>query len=197
VRALLRQGVGHVRLIGDADAVGVQWPETTEAVHECLDGVDLAVATVAGPILFYEWLARLNRVCHERALPWLRVSVPSADEIHLGPLVAPTETACHACFELRYKSNIGHLDDYLPFETDQRGLRAGVDFGVPPPMFELCGALGAREAVRFLVDPASPETRGRLVVVDPHRPSMSHHAVLPLPRCEVCSPPRAALEIAP
>ncbi|HKE18129.1 MAG TPA: TOMM precursor leader peptide-binding protein [Kofleriaceae bacterium] len=208
VRSLVEQGIGHVRLIGggaDADIAGrgevngvewradlVPWPDTAEAMHGCLEGADLAVATVGGPILFYDWLARLNEVCHARSLPWLRVSVPSADEIHLGPLVAPGATACHACFELRYKSNIGRLEDYLPFEADQRGQRHGVDFGVPPPMFELCGALGAREAARFLADDGAPETLGRLVVVDPHRPSISRHAVLPLPRCEVCSPPRAA-----
>lgn len=64
--------------------------------------LELVIAAVPGPLLAYDWVDELNISCRNLGIPWLRVGLPSAEEIQVGPYFKPHVGACGKCFAYTY-----------------------------------------------------------------------------------------------
>lgn len=162
-------------------------PRTREEWVDGLAGARAVVALVEGPILFWPWLDTVNEILWSQKVPWLSAAPLDGKELHVGPLVVPGATACYKCYELRYKSNLGLLEAYLPFERFVQQAGETRDFGFLPPLADLIAGIAVEE-IDAVVAGRPSLLEGRLVTIDPALFRIERHPVLRLPRCPVCTP---------
>lgn len=161
-------------------------PDTQEGWSERIRGYDLAVVLVDAPILFYPWLETFNAASIEAELPWISAAVIDSTTVHVGPTVVPGETACYACFEARFKSNLTFASAHAIFERFAQETERLVDLGHLPPVDEFAASLVATEVLRCLVPGRAPRSSGRLMTFDLEDFRSEKHDVLRLPRCSAC-----------
>jgi bacteriocin biosynthesis cyclodehydratase domain-containing protein len=170
----------------------VGFPASKLEWQERLAGVSLAIVPSWGPVLFLPWLDLVNEATQDAGVPFITCAHPSLSELHIGPTIVPGETACYKCFEMRFKSHISNYESYVAFETFMRANDAPVDFGFFPPLADVAGAIVATEAARAVLPGQTPYTLQALVTFDATTFAFETHPLLPLPRCQVCSPARNA-----
>ena len=133
---------------------------------------------------------KVNEVCLGLKAPWLPV-VLFGNDVGVGPLMVPGQTACFTCYELRMKGNLIFADEYVAFEDHLlRGDESGVSQGSLNVYASVVAGLAAIEAVKFLTKFTYPITLGRLIRVNFVNYQFMVHAVLRLPRCPMCAPTR-------
>jgi bacteriocin biosynthesis cyclodehydratase domain-containing protein len=178
-RVLLTGDGGISRYVAEAlDDCGVVPGTTTAAVDcdlliGCFDGAGLAEAK------------KVNAGCVEAGVRFLPLFV-DGPAVSLGPTVIPHETACLECLEYRRLSARPDVDEWARYrrEVETRGDR---DTGLLPPLARIAAGQVALEAVRLLTSIAPPVTVGVLVELSLDSPLGAAHAVLKVPRCEVCA----------
>jgi bacteriocin biosynthesis cyclodehydratase domain-containing protein len=163
--------------VGDVSPGDVDEPAAGLAIV-CSDGPGFAAFDAA------------NAAAMRSGARWLRVAL-SGPVAHLGPTVVPHQSACYACFDLRWRSHEPDLDGFLAY----RGYPAPVDEGELAPFRSLLASHAALEALRLLTGFAPPATIGRFYEFDVGSPAATPHDVLKAPRCPACgrdSPAREA-----
>lgn len=120
---------------------------------------------------FCEWL---NKVCLELSIPLLLYR-RRPEEIDIGPLILPRETACYVCYDRRLKGTMAIRET----SRDADGEEARWNFPLGTDWLAL-------EAAKFLSVVAEPVTRSRVCRFDLRTGSMETHPVLKLPRCPAC-----------
>lgn len=172
------------RTLGVA-AAGAPLPDDARGWSALARGARFAVALVdTGPVLFHPWLEALNQAALATGRAWMVVSAHEGRELHVGPLFVPGETACHRCYELRTKSNVTALDEYLALEAHVRA-NGAVDFGVCASTAMIAAELAARDVARHL-DGGAARTRSALVTLDLATLAVEEHYLLPVPCCAAC-----------
>jgi bacteriocin biosynthesis cyclodehydratase domain-containing protein len=163
-------------------------PSTAAEWKAQLAGANHALVLIEGPILFYPWLDAFNEAALETGLSWTSAALLDGREPHIGPTIVPGETACYKCYELRYKSNVTHLESQVQFETFIQQTGQSKDFGLLPPIASMVGTLLAIDVVRALSGAEEALTKAALITVDASSLAIQRHPVLKLPRCSACSP---------
>jgi len=117
--------------------------------------------------------------------------------IRLGPLVVPGETACFACFHHRLRANLSFREEFDAFLTQNEALDAsGIDSNARIHA-RIGASLIVAQVLNFLHGATHQCVLNRTVEINPASLEVSCHAILRLPRCEVCgttpdsSPPKA------
>ena len=190
-RRLQRASVALLDLTGRAD---------TPALTRALEGQDIRVQAGRNPamqvVLVDDYLdprlEQINRLNHERQMPWL-LAKPSGALMWVGPLMAGGATACWRCMQhrLQYRRK---LSQYLRLHA------AGAHGEAARPVHFSCAAQVAlacicAEVVKFL---ALQDAAGRAAYV----PSMDHvitidsltyrherHELVRRPQCACCGNP--------
>lgn len=130
----------------------------------------------------------VNDVCLSLKVPWLPV-VLFGNDVAIGPLVVPGESACFTCYELRMKGNLVFAEEYLAFEEHLlRGDGSRVSQGALNVYPGVVAGLAAIEAVKFLTKFTYPLAFGRLIRFNFVNYQFIVHPVLRLPRCPRCGP---------
>lgn len=135
----------------------------------------------------------VNRESLKLGLTWTRITVDGTALV-LGPTVAPGETSCFQCYQLRLAARRAQPELQ---EAERRLLDddPDLDWPLPPLLVELAATYGAAEALR-LIDPARPAplALGREVFVDLLRGTELFSDVIPVEACPACAsrqrPPR-------
>jgi bacteriocin biosynthesis cyclodehydratase domain-containing protein len=167
--------------------VAGQLPDTVDAWTDALQGLDMFVVLLQGPVLFHPWLENLNLAALSLRIPWTSVALLDGDEMHIGPTILPRFTACYKCFEQRFRSNLIFQEVEQVFEKYVRERRERLDFGFMPPLSDIVGGLAAIEVVRTLDPDTGAATLGKLMTFNIRDYSVAYHPVLKLPRCPACS----------
>ncbi|HEX4807349.1 MAG TPA: TOMM precursor leader peptide-binding protein [Bryobacteraceae bacterium] len=152
-----------------------------------IEGMNMMVALVQGPILFYPWLEKLNLAAVSQKIPWTSVALLDGDVVHVGPTIRPRVTACYKCYELRYKSHLPYVDRHDAFAAHVHRLDQPLDFGLAPPVADILAGFAAMEVVRAISPDSTPVTSGRLMTFSLSEFKTELHPVLKLPRCSHCS----------
>lgn len=118
----------HVLLLGNADwmpelatalrAIGVgEITHVDEHGGRIPDSAALAIVSegAGGPSVF----RRAAEALDASKTPWLRLSICS-DNISVGPIFIPGETACYACYEARYLTNVSDPEHQIPLYRHHR-----------------------------------------------------------------------------
>lgn len=169
-----------IRLRPDVDIVSAE--DTSPATKELLESATFAVLC---PDDFepaaYE---AFNEVALVTGTPWTSGRM-AGFEFHIGPTVVPFETACYKCFELRLKSNLPDLSEYLLLESflNHNRVSEGSLAFTPGP------SLLALEILKALTWFAAPATWGRMYSFNLLTLEGRLHPVLKLPRCPACGRP--------
>jgi bacteriocin biosynthesis cyclodehydratase domain-containing protein len=162
-------------------------PYADEAVDERVTaaaaGADLVIAPTDGPSPGVH--RRVNDACLSLRVPWLPV-VLFGNDVALGPLVVPGQTACFTCYELRMKGNLIFADEYLAFENHllnggPQAAQGGLKAYAP-----VVAGLTVVEAIKFLTKFTYPLALGRLIRFNFVNYQYIVHPVLRLPRCLRC-----------
>jgi bacteriocin biosynthesis cyclodehydratase domain-containing protein len=189
MRALLSEQLGQA-------VEAVPFPTSPRGWDAVLRRVDVTVAAIDGPFLFLPWLDELNAAALRARAPWLIASAPIYEEVQVGPLYIPGETACHRCLEARLKSHAANIELDQEFERLGRALgRERSRFGFLPPAADIAAALAASEIARFFARDVAPRPLGTLIVFSTATLALEAHPVLPIPLCPACAPPAAYAEV--
>jgi bacteriocin biosynthesis cyclodehydratase domain-containing protein len=176
---LSRSRIAVVGMSGVAEVlVGLLGPivETTwvDWGNPAAHGFNLVIVAPA-PDEFGE-LGPWNRTALDQGTEWLQVLPFDGQLAAVGPIVVPSETACHECFSLRRSSCISPVID-----------TATGSYPEAPPADALLASYAALVALRRvgLADGASV---GVLLAVE-HGPTLTatRHVVHRVPRCPACS----------
>jgi bacteriocin biosynthesis cyclodehydratase domain-containing protein len=132
----------------------------------------------------------VNEACLSAEIPWIRAYVHNTKGF-VGPCVIPFQSPCYTCFELRMKSNVTSLDEYMAFEAyREHGEHAGAEVGLLNATVHLISGYACVEAVKLITRFAYPPTCGQLHAIDFLTFEVSRHEILKLPRCPACGPLR-------
>jgi bacteriocin biosynthesis cyclodehydratase domain-containing protein len=162
-------------------------PEDVTDWGKEIEGMNMLVALVQGPILFYPWLEKLNLAAVAQKIPWTSVALLDGDVAHVGPTIRPRVTACYKCYELRYKSHLPYINRHDAFAAHVQQLEQPLDFGLLPPVADILSGFAAMEVVRAISPDSTPVTSGRLMTFSLSDFKTELHPVLKLPRCPHCS----------
>jgi bacteriocin biosynthesis cyclodehydratase domain-containing protein len=181
--------------VGDVSRAQAATPDgaSGETGERAQPRVDLAIVCLESP--GFATLDAVNAASMRSGVRWLRV-VLCGPVAHLGPTVVPHQSACYACFDLRWRSHEDELDRFLAY----RAQPATADEGALAPYRSLVAAQAAIEALRLLSGFSPPTTIGRFYELDLRSPLATPHDVLKLPRCPACgrhAPAREAWSRAP
>jgi molybdopterin-synthase adenylyltransferase len=155
-------------------------------VGEACSDADLVIVPNDGPGPALNRM--VNEVCLAREKPWLPV-VLFGNDVGIGPLVVPGQTACFMCYELRMKGNLLFADEYVAFEDHLlKGLASDVAQGGLKVYAGVVAGITAIEAIKFLTKFTYPLALGRLIRFNFVNYQYMVHPVLRLPRCPRCGP---------
>ena len=158
--------------------------------EEALQNLSMLIVMLQGPLLFPDWLGKLNEAAFALRLPWTSIALLDGESAQLGPTIRPGVTACYKCFETRLKSNLGWLGRNETLDAYLREAKEHVDFGLLPPVADIAAGFAAIEVVRTLSSDSVAQTSGKIMLFNAADFSTEFHPVLKLPRCTVCSPVR-------
>jgi molybdopterin-synthase adenylyltransferase len=113
--------------------------------------------------------------------PWTSARL-SGFEFNIGPTVIPFETCCFKCFDLRQKSNLQDLDEYLIVENFLSHHRLNAEV----PAFTPGANLLALEVLKAITWFMAPATCDHLYSLDLLTMVSRLHPVLKIPRCPAC-----------
>ena len=143
-------------------------------IMACVPGDDLLV------------LQAIARLGHAARTPSIGAHLDGLEAI-LGPGVAPGDTACWNCCRLRRLGNSPRLVTDLAVHTsllaERPRPRARTYLA---PTSALVGHTLARAALDMIEDPTSAPLTGHILVQNVVSLRAARHAVLPMPRCDVC-----------
>lgn len=169
-------------------------PQASKAVEDCLTAAcadaHFVIVPNDGPGPAVNRL--VNDVCLAKKVPWMPV-VLFGNDVSIGPIVVPGQTACFMCYELRMKGNLVFADEYLAFE--EHLLKGGprLSQGALNVYASVVAGLAAVEAVKFLTRFTYPLAFGRLIRFNFVNYQYLVHPVLRLPRCPRCNAVRPVL----
>jgi len=128
---------------------------------------------------------RVNRMCRERDIPWLRVII-EPERVRVGPLFVHGDTPCYDCLITRSVSASPCANEYVEY------LRAGDALSEEPVQSYLTGGayfvsgLISVELVKYATGIAGVRTIGYEIDVDLLTLEAKLHPVLRVPPCGVC-----------
>jgi len=125
-------------------------------------------------------LSSLNRT---QTGPWLLVR-PVAQEMWLGPLIVPGETACWECLAHRLRFN-SRIEQFVAAETGEFPFVDTAVLNQPPSARNVVFALAAQFA-RDWINGIRRAPLNTLVAIDPTSMSMTHHHIVRRPQCPAC-----------
>jgi bacteriocin biosynthesis cyclodehydratase domain-containing protein len=145
----------------------------------CSDGMSLAA---------YE---RTNETCLRHKKRWVSARIDRQRGI-IGPFVAPEETACFTCFELRSRANSEHPSDHTAIYRHWKNTIATPDdWPVHPAFAAIVGNYLALDIQRVVVGNQVSAFLGRMLHLDFQTLESRFHDILKLPRCPACSRERS------
>jgi ribosomal protein S12 methylthiotransferase accessory factor len=199
---LAAAGLGALHLLGDPAAAGAVRAALAKIARGCavttgalsiaadrslvLDDArwDLVVACLPGDDLLA--LQSVARFAQAASVPSISAHLDGAEAV-LGPAVVPGETACWECCRLRRLACSDHPEIEHALHAallDRRPIAHTAAY--LPPMPAILGHTLALAVVDLLASPGAHPLRGRILVQDLLRMESEVHAVIPMPRCEVC-----------
>ena len=161
-------------------------PDTDDAVLQLIQGADFVICCADRGLsnLFY----RINRACLKARIRWTSGTVSGFEGI-VGPTVAPYETACYLCYQMRSVACSESPEDEFAFlrfldgrKADDSSTRENLVFGTG-----IVGHLLGLEAFRAVAGISAP-TAGRIMVLDLIEMTSHKHVVLRKPWCPACFP---------
>jgi bacteriocin biosynthesis cyclodehydratase domain-containing protein len=187
--ALAGSGIGSVDLWTDSpsDCAVPDEVAADEALVERCAGADLLVGCAQDPVDRLRRFASLNRLALTVGRPWLAVSL-DANDIILGPLFVPGETACYRCLELREESRLPHPAEFQSFKEGLRAAWQPTLGDAAPPALQIAGGMAAMEVMRIIGRFSFPATYQTMMVFRLHSFGTEAHTLLRVPFCDVCGP---------
>lgn len=165
--ALGGAGLHDLRTL-DAAAVSPAHLEGLDCVLACLDAPNPAL------------LGILNGAALETHVPWITGLVEGGVG-RVGPTIFPGQSPCYRCYEARC---IANLDGRAPARTPRVAPQDG--FVAPFAFAALMGGFLALDAVRLLTGLTTPQTVGRVALLDFYASEITYHRILRLPNCPAC-----------
>jgi ribosomal protein S12 methylthiotransferase accessory factor len=131
-------------------------------------------------------LDAINKVMHDRRVPWMLVGAWNR-RVLVGPIFVPGETACYACYRRRLASHRRHLEAFEKWDRWQRSQTDPAPAApVLPAIADLAAAWTAAEVFHHVTGARDPRTLGRVLVYYPDDARLSVEGVLRVPWCPVC-----------
>lgn len=164
-----------------------QGPPTPEQVAELAADSTLVVALAATPLRRLQLFPVINQVQLKARRPWLSGHLQS-DELVLGPLFIPGETACFQCLELREENHLPNPQEYRELRSRIHELPASPGVGPASSAAALLAQAVTLELIRYGSEIAIPTTYRTLIHMDLLSFETSRHALLKVPLCDACGP---------
>jgi len=128
-----------------------------------------------------------NEACIRQQKRWVSARVDRTRGI-IGPLVAPRESACFTCFELRSRANAEHPTDHEALYRHWKNVDSvPCNWPVNESFLSLIGSYLALDIQRVLTGTQVSAFLGRIFHVDLHTFESKFHELLKIPRCPSCS----------
>jgi bacteriocin biosynthesis cyclodehydratase domain-containing protein len=127
---------------------------------------------------------RLNRICVDRQLPWMSLTLDGNVGM-AGPIFVPPTTACFNCFTALSQAPVANREMTQKYRRYQDSKKASSFFVGLPSYADILAGHGGHAAVRFLIGRSGPLV-GRALLLDFDRLGMDLEDVLRLPRCPAC-----------
>lgn len=126
---------------------------------------------------------QINTLCVQAGSVWTSYrSDWTGLQIEIGPTVHPKETACYACYQHRWRSNLAQLErDEVLLAALQKQTLPLVDLQITP-----CVSLLCYEILRFLSAEIQPYTLGAILKFDIVTAELTRHPLLKVPQCPTC-----------
>jgi bacteriocin biosynthesis cyclodehydratase domain-containing protein len=154
----------------------------TDVLRRSTADADLVVLALECPSLTLSH--RLNRICLERELPWISLTLDGNFGV-VGPIFVPPRTACFNCFTALSQAPAGNREMTQKYRRYQESKKAGSFFVGLPSYADILAGHGGHAILRFLLS-GSGYLVGRAFVVSFDQLALDLEDIMRLPRCPAC-----------
>ncbi len=188
-------GLGDlIKIIDDpwlrSDAAAARWPDklgnvfADDSWENNLPETDVAVVVAATEAGATEILRDVNRACFVRKFTFLPISMKRTVGF-VGPMVFPGETPCYECLYARENANIEKASVARAAEQMRKTTKR-----LPGFIPSMASVLGDVAGVQFiqLISKLAANGYGNMLEVNLLVPELVSHAILKVPRCQLCGP---------
>jgi bacteriocin biosynthesis cyclodehydratase domain-containing protein len=183
MRALAAAGVGRIVAVDPHPVRSLE--EMFRNWEELVSHADLVV--LASDNMSLAGYTVTNEACIRQQKRWVSARVDRTRGI-IGPLVAPRESACFTCFELRSRANAEHPTDHEALYRHWKNVDSvPCNWPVNESFLSLIGSYLALDIQRVLTGTQVSAFLGRIFHVDLHTFESKFHELLKIPRCPSCS----------